>query len=188
MESLGFVEVIGFVPAIEAADTMAKASDVTIVAREGIGGGLVTIIVKGDVGAVKTAVEAGAGGLRERGQLFAAHVIARPSEHLLDLLRPAGTSVEEREGESLGLIEVKGLVPALEAADTALKAANVRLVSRANVGMGLISVALSGEVAAVKSALEVAAGAAAKIGEVVSIRSIARPQATTYRLVVQPVL
>jgi ethanolamine utilization protein EutM len=188
MESLGFVEVVGFVPAIEAADTMAKSSDVTIVAREGIGGGLVTIIVKGDVGAVKTAVDAGAGGPREKGQLFAAHVIARPSEHLLDLLRSPATSGGGGEGESLGLIEVKGLVPALEAADTALKAANIRLVSRANVGMGLISVTFSGEVAAVKSALEAAAGAAAKIGEVVSSGIIAKPEETTYRLVVQPVL
>jgi microcompartment protein CcmL/EutN len=188
MESLGFVEVIGFVPAIEAADTMAKASDVVIVAREGIGGGLVTIIVKGDVGAVKAAVEAGAGRPRERGQLFAAHVIARPSERLLELLRPGETSGEERRGESLGLIEVKGLVPALEAADTALKAANVRLVSKNNVGMGLISVTLSGEVAAVKSALDAAAGAAARLGEVVSSCIIAKPEETTYRLVVQPVL
>lgn len=70
--------------------------------------------------------------------------------------------------ESLGLIEVKGLVSAIEAADSAMKAANVELLGKDNVGAGLISVILKGEIGAIKAAVEAGADAAKKVGEVVS--------------------
>jgi ethanolamine utilization protein EutM len=87
MDSLGFVEVIGFVPAMEAADTMTKAANVVMVGKQGIGGGMVTIVVKGDVAAVKAAVDAGAAAAKRVGQLVAAHVIARPNPEIAKLTK-----------------------------------------------------------------------------------------------------
>lgn len=87
MQSLGFIEVIGFLPAVEAADAMVKAADVVLVGKEGIGGGMITVIVKGEVGAVKAAVDAGAAAAKKVGHLYAAHVIARPGENIAKMLK-----------------------------------------------------------------------------------------------------
>lgn len=77
-EALGMVETRGLVAAIEAADAMCKAANVTLVGTEKIGSGLVTIMVRGDVGAVKSAVESGASSAERLGELVATHVIPRP--------------------------------------------------------------------------------------------------------------
>ena len=77
-EALGMIETRGLIAAIEAADAMCKAANVTLVGTEKIGSGLVTIMVRGDVGAVKSAVEAGAGSAARLGELVATHVIPRP--------------------------------------------------------------------------------------------------------------
>ncbi len=90
--------------------------------------------------------------------------------------------------ESLGFIEVKGLVTAIEAADAALKTADVTLVGGNNVGAGLMSVIFQGEIGAVKTAVDAGAAAAKRIGEVVSAHVIARPDQEIYRLVAQPTL
>lgn len=82
MLSFGFIEVKGFVPAIEAADAMVKAADVQLVKKESIGAGLITVIVAGDVGAVKAAVDAGANAAKRVGELVGCHVIARPAAEL----------------------------------------------------------------------------------------------------------
>lgn len=76
--ALGMVETKGLVGAVEAADTMAKAANVTIVAYEKVGFGLVTVMVRGDVGAVKAAVDAGAEAARAVGELVSVHVIPKP--------------------------------------------------------------------------------------------------------------
>jgi microcompartment protein CcmL/EutN len=76
--ALGMVETKGLVGAVEAADAMVKAANVTICAYEKIGFGLVTIMVRGDVGAVKAATEAGAAAAKAVGELFSVHVIPRP--------------------------------------------------------------------------------------------------------------
>jgi len=86
------------------------------------------------------------------------------------------------------MIEVKGLVTAIEAADTALKAANVALLGSNNVGLGLISVIFEGEVAAVQAAVEAGAAAAKRIGEVVSIHVIPKPEPEVYNMVQEPTL
>lgn len=78
LEALGMVETRGLVAAIEAADAMCKAANVTLVGTEKIGSGLVTIMVRGDVGAVKSAVEAGSNSAGRLGELVATHVIPRP--------------------------------------------------------------------------------------------------------------
>jgi len=78
MNALGMVETRGLVGAIEAADAMVKAANVEIVGREQVGGGLVTVMVRGDVGAVKAATDAGAVAAERVGDLKSVHVIPRP--------------------------------------------------------------------------------------------------------------
>ena len=77
-EALGMVETRGLVAAIEAADSMLKAANVALIGTEKIGSGLVSVMVRGDVGAVKAAVEAGSASAGKLGELVAVHVIPRP--------------------------------------------------------------------------------------------------------------
>ncbi len=77
-ESLGMIETRGLTAAIEAADAMVKAAEVTLVGTEKIGSGLVSVMVRGDVGAVKAAVEAGSSAAARLGEVIATHVIPRP--------------------------------------------------------------------------------------------------------------
>jgi ethanolamine utilization microcompartment shell protein EutS len=89
-EALGMVETRGLVASIEAADTMLKAANVVLVGTEKIGSGLVTVMVRGDVGAVKSAVESGAEAAGRLGELVATHVIPRPHtdvEKILPVLK-----------------------------------------------------------------------------------------------------
>lgn len=76
--ALGMVETRGLVGAIEAADAMVKAANVQLVGKEQVGGGLVTVMVRGDVGAVKAATDAGAAAAEKVGELISVHVIPRP--------------------------------------------------------------------------------------------------------------
>ena len=78
LEALGMVETRGLVAAIEAADAMVKAADVTLIGTEKIGSGLVSVMVRGDVGAVKAATEAGGAAAAKLGEVVAIHVIPRP--------------------------------------------------------------------------------------------------------------
>lgn len=81
-EAIGLIETRGLVGAIEGADAMVKAANVKLVGQERIGGGLVTVIVKGDVGAVKAAVDSGAAAAKRVGELLSVHVIPRPHTDL----------------------------------------------------------------------------------------------------------
>ena len=85
MEAVGLVETRGLAALIAAADAMVKEAQVTFVGYERIGGGLVTVIVRGDVAACKAAVEAGASAAKEVGDVIAAHVIPRPHANVIDL-------------------------------------------------------------------------------------------------------
>jgi microcompartment protein CcmL/EutN len=77
-EALGMVETRGLIGSVEAADAMVKAANVTLVGKEYIGAGYVTVLVRGDVGAVKAATDAGAAAARRVGELVSVHVIPRP--------------------------------------------------------------------------------------------------------------
>ena len=81
-EALGMVETKGLVGAIEAADAMVKSANVALVGYEKIGSGLVTVMVRGDVGAVKAATDAGAAAAERVGELISVHVIPRPHEEV----------------------------------------------------------------------------------------------------------
>ena len=89
-EALGMVETKGLVGSIEAADAMVKAANVVLVGKEKVGSGLVTVMVRGDVGAVKAAVEAGGSAAAKLGEVVATHVIPRPHadvEKLIPVLK-----------------------------------------------------------------------------------------------------
>ena len=85
-EALGLIETRGFVGAIEAADAMVKAANVKLVGKEKTGSGLVTVMVRGDVGAVKAAIEAGGEAARRVGELVSVHIIPRPHADVEELL------------------------------------------------------------------------------------------------------
>ena len=86
MEALGMVETRGLVASIEAADAMVKAANVVLIGKEYIGAGYVTVMVRGDVGAVKAATDAGASAARRVGELISVHVIPRPHGEVEQLL------------------------------------------------------------------------------------------------------
>lgn len=175
--AIGMVETKGLVPVIEAADAMVKAANVQIVQYAKAGSGLATVVVTGDVGAIRAAVDAGATAARRVGTVVSVHVI--PS---LD----AGVSQVFNYGEgkdgaapsrgALGMVETKGYVAAVEAADAMAKSANVDVRGLEMVGGGLVTVIVTGDVAAVNAATDAGAAAAGRVGEVVSVDVIARPQ------------
>ena len=84
--ALGMVETKGLVGSIEAADAMVKAANVHLIGKEHVGGGLVTVMVRGDVGAVKASVDAGAAAAKRVGELVSVHVIARPHDDVEGIL------------------------------------------------------------------------------------------------------
>jgi microcompartment protein CcmL/EutN len=85
-EALGMIETRGLTAAIEAADAMVKAAEVTLVGTEKIGSGLVSVMVRGDVGAVKAAVESGSAAASRLGEIIATHVIPRPHNDVEKIL------------------------------------------------------------------------------------------------------
>ncbi len=85
-KALGLVETRGLIGSIEAADAMVKAASVKLIGKEKIGGGFVTVMVRGDVGAVKAATDAGAAAAKKVGELVSVHVIPRPHSDLEKIL------------------------------------------------------------------------------------------------------
>ena len=102
MNALGMIETHGLVAAIEAADAMVKAANVSLTRKEEVGGGLVTVMVRGDVGAVKAATDAGAAAAERVGELISVHVIPRPHEELESILTDPdpGAAPEAPEDDS----------------------------------------------------------------------------------------
>ena len=106
MQALGMIETRGLVPSIEAADAMLKAANVSLQCKTHIGGGLVTVMVRGDVGAVKAATDAGAAAAERVGELISVHVIPRPhpeTEGILDTLKkPCAEGPDGTDGPASG--------------------------------------------------------------------------------------
>ncbi len=92
-QALGMVETKGLIGAIEAADAMVKAANVSLIGKEQIGSGLVTVMVRGDVGAVKASVDAGAAAAKRVGDLYGVHVIPSPHDDVEKLLPQAKKTV-----------------------------------------------------------------------------------------------
>ena len=159
MKALGFIETNGLVGNIEATDAMLKAAEVEFIGSATIGAGLTTVIVTGEVGDVKSAVEAGEAAASRVGELFCSNVIARPHADIEKILPAKGPAVGKAgapAGEqvalvsALGMIETNGLTANIEAADAMLKAADVTLVGQERIGAGLVTVFVQGDVGAVK--------------------------------------
>jgi ethanolamine utilization protein EutM len=89
-EALGLIETRGYVGAVEAADAMVKAAQVELIGKQQVGGGLVTVLVRGDVGAVKAATDAGAAAAERVGELVSIHVIPRPHADVEAILPTSG--------------------------------------------------------------------------------------------------
>ena len=137
MKALGFIETKGLVGNIDATDAMLKAADVEFIGSDTIGAGLTTVIVTGEVGAVKAATEAGEEAASRVGELFCVNVIARPHADLARIMPAKGPATGKSglpAGEqvpldaALGMIETNGLTASIEAADAMLKSADVSLL------------------------------------------------------------
>lgn len=98
MDALGMIETKGLVGAIEASDAMVKCANVLLVGKEYIGSGYVTVFVRGDVGAVKAATDAGAAAARRIGELIAVHVIPRPHEEAEKFIPQVGKTGGSSKG------------------------------------------------------------------------------------------
>ena len=94
-DALGMIETRGLIGAIEAADAMVKAANVTLIGKEYIGAGYVTVLARGDVGAIKAATDAGAAAARRVGELVSVHVIPRPHSEIEQILPQAAPAAEE---------------------------------------------------------------------------------------------
>lgn len=96
MKAIGMIETLGLIGSIEAADAMVKSADVRLVKQERIDGGLVTIIVEGDVGAVQAAIDVGAQAAARVGELLSSHVIPHPDEGVANILKKEKHSTKEK--------------------------------------------------------------------------------------------
>ncbi len=106
VRAIGMIETRGFVGSIEAADAMLKAANVELVNQEKIDGALVTVLVEGDVGAVKAAVDAGKEAVERVGELISAHVIARADEETYEMVEKKKTEPPKKEQKE-ALVEEK---------------------------------------------------------------------------------
>jgi len=93
--ALGLIETKGLVGAIEAADAMVKAAKVTLIGKEKVGGGYVTVMVRGEVGAVQAATDAGSAAARRVGELVSSHVIPRPHAEVESILPEGGVPAHD---------------------------------------------------------------------------------------------
>lgn len=160
-EALGLIETLGMIPAIYGADAMLKAANVELISYENVGSTLVTIMVKGDVAAVRASVDAGARAAAEVGKLTAQNVMPRPIRGVSEIVNAHAVEDDPEDGvkprpKALGMIETFGVVYLMEACDAMIKTADVEYIGYENVASGYCSVLVQGDVAACKSA--VAAG------------------------------
>lgn len=179
-DAIGMIETRGYTGLVEATDTMVKAANVKLARCIQIGGSFVTAVVRGDVGSVRAAVEAGSKAAAQIGELMGTLVIPNPHEGLISLFlenQADSTPLPKSQGaqEALGMIETKNLIPLLEATDTMLKAAHVEAVSWDKVGSGYVTTFISGDVAAVKASVDAGTRAASALGQVILAHVIPRP-------------
>ena len=154
--AIGMIETLGMVPAIYGADFMLKAADVELISYENVGSTLVTVIVAGDVSAVRAAVEAGKKAADSVVKLTASYGIPSPIKAVRDIVAVHDATGEALAASSnaLGLIEIFGLAHILQATDAMGKAASVEINGYENVASGYISVLAEGDVAACRAAVD----------------------------------
>ena len=186
-DALGMVETVGFTPLVEASDAMCKAAGVGLLGWDRVGSGLVTVFCRGDVAAVKSALDAGAQSASQVGQVHCVHVIPRPHEDLgIILPSPAATDGDagSRPGKApaLGLVETRGATGMIEAGDVMCKTASVEVAHIQEIGGGYVTVFVTGDVGSVMAAVGAGAEAADRVGELVSRHVIPRPVDDVFHL------
>lgn len=177
-EALGMIETKGLVSLIEGTDAMLKAANVEVIGWDKVGSAMVTTFIRGDVAAVKAALDAGAEAAGRVGQVLSVHVIARPHDELTGLLpkqKKTETKSVSAPVQAIGMIETKGWVGLVEATDAMGKAANVEIVKTIQIGGAFVTTIVKGDVGSVKAAVDAGATAAGKVGELISSHVIARP-------------
>ena len=175
-DAIGMVETVGLVGVVEAGDAMAKAASVQLLGWDRVGSGLVTVFCSGDVAAVKSAVDAGSTAAAKVGEVHSVHVIPRPHSELTAVVPERGDSDDsDSRVRALGLIETKGAIGVVEAADAMSKAADVEVVKLQDIGGGYITVMVSGDVGSVQASVSAGAESAERVGELVSQHVIPRP-------------
>jgi carbon dioxide concentrating mechanism protein CcmO len=176
--AFGFVETRGFTGMIEATDAMLKEARVDLVRQEHIGGGHATAIVRGDVGAVRASVEAGATASKAVGEFHAATVIPNLSAMAETVIIDwKGPGEDVAATDSIGMIEMHGFAPMIEAADAAVKAARVTLVDYVSIGGGRCAAIVRGDVAACRTAVDAGEAAGSRVGPLVAKHVIPSPHA-----------
>ena len=191
MKALGMIEVYSFTTAVAAADVAAKAADIQVIAFDrnrpispDVPAPLVMEIkIEGNVAAVQAAIDASSDYAKREGKFIVSHVIANPDKdtekmaYLLDMNRDKynkklpktmkGVAAAKTTGEAIGLIEIEGLVAAIEGLDAMLKTAQVRLIhTEKRLGGRLVTLIVAGSVSAVKAAVESGIESAAPLGKV----------------------
>ncbi len=200
MKALGMIEVYSFSCAVAAADAAAKAADVSVIAFDrnrpinpNVPAPLVMEIkLEGSVSAVKAGIEAAKNYADKEGKYIVSHIIANPADdtekmaYLLDINRDKfnkklpknmkGIPAAESVGKAFGLLEIQGLVAAVEGLDTMLKTADVELVhTEKRLGGRLVTLIVAGSVSSVSAAVERGKAAAGVLGKVYGEEIIANP-------------
>lgn len=200
MKALGMIEVFSFTTAVYVADIAAKAADVKVIAFDrnrpkaaDAPAPLVMIVkIEGNVSAVRSAVEAGSEYAKQQGKFIVSHIIANPAEtvekmgYLMDINKDKFNKkipktffdAEERvqKKSAIGLVEVQGLVAAIEGLDSMLKTSDVRLIhTEKRLGGRLVTFVITGSVSAVKAAVENGVKSAATLGTVYGNEVIPNP-------------
>lgn len=202
MKALGLIEVYSFTTAVCVADVMAKAADVKIIAfdrnrpiRTDVPAPLVMEVkIEGVVGAVNSAIEAGVNYAKEKGKYIVSHIIPAPDSqtdkmaYLLDINRdkynkklPKNLIDYPEENivdinSAFGILEIEGLIAAIEGLDSMVKAANVSIVhTEKRLGGRLVTLIVKGNVSDAKAAVEAGQNGASRIGKIFGAEVIARP-------------
>lgn len=178
--ALGFVETRGLIGNIDATDIMPKTSELEYVKYVSIGGGYMNIIFQGDVGAVKSAINAVKSKADFPGNITATNVIPRPHNFVIDLIKNYKEStINIYERAALGMIETVGYTPMIEATDAGVKAADVIASGWVTIGSGYCTIFFRGDVAAVTAAVDAGVKSAEKVGKIVASFVIPRPHLET---------
>jgi len=183
------VEAIGFVAMVSAADTGCKNANVELIGQFVPGGGHVAVVFRGDVAAVRSAVQQGAIAASAVNRVIGLHVIPRPHPAVQSCFPIGGSDkkdVDTASGRALGYIETKGFVPIVEATDAAVKAADVQPLGWQRVGTGFMAIIVGGEVGAVRAAIDSGAQAAKTVGELKSALVLPGPHEAVRLVTPQP--
>ena len=185
-QAIGLLETRGMVPLIQGADAMAKSASVDLVGWAYIGGALAHTLVRGDVASVHTAVEAGERAAQEAGDVHATLVIPNPATEVGCLFPPASGPESEPTG-ALGVVETTGYVSAVSAADGAVKAADVEILSLTIGSGGRVATLFKGNLDAVQAAVDSGLSAAEQVGQFEAARVVSRPDPALMGLFGRPV-